>query len=154
MIQCSKKPLMAPCISVSEILLLLLVVSVFARVCVCVWGGGGRELKTFTPNSLPCLNLKIEITFFSLERFLYLWIVLQNGYFSGRVKWNVSVFNSKEPIRNTWWNIGAFFGTMVFSEEWSSSSKLITFPLKTLTPGQYVSSTSSSNTGMASRLWK
>ena len=31
---------MAPCISVSEILLLLLVVSVFARVCVCVWGGG------------------------------------------------------------------------------------------------------------------
>ena len=44
------------------------------RVCarVCVWGGGGRELKTFTPNSLPCLNLKIEITFFSLERFLYL----------------------------------------------------------------------------------
>ena len=129
------------------------------RVCACVCvcgegGGGGGGLKTFTPNSLPCLNLKIEITFFSLERFLYLWIVLQNGYFSGRVKWNVSVFNSKEPIRNTWWNIGAFFGTMVFSEEWSSSSKLITFPLKTLTPGQYVSSTSSSNTGMASRLWK
>ena len=39
--------------------------------CVCVWGGGG-ELKTFPANSLPCLNLKIEITFFSLQRFLYL----------------------------------------------------------------------------------
>ena len=47
------------------------------RVCACVCvcgegGGGGREIKTFTPISLPCLNLKIEITFFSLERFLYL----------------------------------------------------------------------------------
>ena len=35
---------MAPCISVSEILLLLLVVSVFAHVCVCGKGGGAKDL--------------------------------------------------------------------------------------------------------------
>ena len=39
---------MAPCISVSEILLLLLVVSVFARVC--VRGEGAKDLPSeFTP---------------------------------------------------------------------------------------------------------
>ena len=47
---------MAPCISVSEILLLLLVVSVFARVC--VWGGGGGGAKDLHSEFTPLLKFK------------------------------------------------------------------------------------------------
>ena len=49
---------MAPCISVSEILLLLLVVSVFARVCVCVWGGGGEGAKDLHSEFTTLLKFK------------------------------------------------------------------------------------------------
>ena len=47
---------MAPCISVSEILLLLLAVSVFARVC--VWGGGGEGAKDLHSEFTPLLKFK------------------------------------------------------------------------------------------------
>lgn len=48
---------MAPCISVSEILLLLLAVSVFARVCVCV-GRGGEGAKDPHSEFTPLLKFK------------------------------------------------------------------------------------------------